>query len=50
MQEGVFHHIATEVRQFLKKKTFTDERLLSRHLTHKWPPRSPDLTAIDLML
>ncbi|GFS92974.1 uncharacterized protein TNCV_1886271 [Trichonephila clavipes] len=49
MQDSVPPHIMTEVKQFLKK-TFTDERILTHHFTHEWPPRSADLKPIYFWL
>ena len=39
----------TKVKKFLKK-TLSDERVLSRHFTHEWPPRSLELMPTDFRL
>ena len=35
MQDGASPHITIEVKQFLKKKMFTDDPVLSHHFTHE---------------
>lgn len=49
MQDGAPPHIKVDVKEFLRR-TFTEERLIGRHFTTEWPPRSPDLTPLDFWL
>ncbi|GBM98639.1 hypothetical protein AVEN_236803-1 [Araneus ventricosus] len=43
MHDGAPAHIHRSVKQVLRK-TFTDERVISRDFPTSWPPHSPDLT------
>jgi hypothetical protein len=45
-QDGAPPHIKNTVKDFLKK-TFGEQRIISRHLPQTWPPRSPDLSPVD---
>ncbi|GFU86465.1 uncharacterized protein TNCV_1418171 [Trichonephila clavipes] len=49
MQDGAPPHITRCVKDVLKHH-FTEERVISRHFRHMWPPRSPDLNPCDLWL
>ncbi|GFU03451.1 uncharacterized protein TNCV_797501 [Trichonephila clavipes] len=49
MQDGAPPHIARRVKDLLRK-SFGDDRVLSRHFHHAWPPRSPDLSPCDYWL
>ena len=44
--DGAPPHIDNEVRKFLTQ-TFGEANIISRMHTHKWPPRSPDLSPVD---
>ncbi|GFT57444.1 uncharacterized protein TNCV_4515411 [Trichonephila clavipes] len=46
MQDGAPPHIARHVKDLLRR-SFGDDRVLSRHFHHAWPPRSPDLSPCD---
>ena len=46
MQDGAPPHIARRVKDLLGT-SFGDNRVLSRHFPHAWPPRSPDLSPYD---
>ncbi|GFX90703.1 uncharacterized protein TNCV_3195211 [Trichonephila clavipes] len=43
MQDGASPHIARRVKDLLRR-SFGDDRVLSRHFHHAWPPRSSDLS------
>ncbi|GFV12395.1 uncharacterized protein TNCV_3146421 [Trichonephila clavipes] len=43
MQDGAPPHIARRVKDLLRR-SFGDDRMLSHHFHHAWPPRSPDLS------
>lgn len=45
-QDGAPPHIKRNVKELLQK-TFTDDRIISRHFPNIWPPRSPDLSPVD---
>ncbi|GFW96601.1 uncharacterized protein TNCV_2846581 [Trichonephila clavipes] len=49
MQDGAPPHIARRVKDLLRR-SFSDDRVLSRHFHHAWPPRSPDLSPCDYWL
>ncbi|GFS83262.1 uncharacterized protein TNCV_600121 [Trichonephila clavipes] len=49
MQDGAPPHIARRVKDLLRR-SFGDDRVLSRHFHHAWPPRSPDLSPCDYWL
>ena len=49
MQDDAAPHIARRVKDLLRT-SFGDDRLLSRHFRHAWPPRSPDLSPCDYWL
>ncbi|GFT57393.1 uncharacterized protein TNCV_2035191 [Trichonephila clavipes] len=49
MQDGAPPHIARCVKDLLRR-SFGDDRVLSRHFHHAWPPRSPDLSPCDYWL
>ncbi|GFT32302.1 uncharacterized protein TNCV_4483421 [Trichonephila clavipes] len=49
MQDGAPPHIARRVKDLLRR-SFCDNRVLSRHFHHAWPPRSPDLSPCDYWL
>ncbi|GFV92937.1 uncharacterized protein TNCV_1693301 [Trichonephila clavipes] len=49
MQDGAPPHIARHVKNLLRR-SFGDDRVLSRHFHHAWPPRSPDLSPCDYWL
>ncbi|GFW49407.1 uncharacterized protein TNCV_3059141 [Trichonephila clavipes] len=49
MQDGAPPHIARRVKDLLRR-SFGDDRVLSRHFHHTWPPRSPDLSPCDYWL
>ncbi|GFU87571.1 uncharacterized protein TNCV_2934931 [Trichonephila clavipes] len=49
MQDGAPPHIARRVKDLLRR-SFGDDRVLSRHFHHVWPPRSPDLSPCDYWL
>ncbi|GFV11914.1 uncharacterized protein TNCV_109621 [Trichonephila clavipes] len=49
MQDGSPPHIARRVKDLLRR-LFGDDRVLSRHFHHAWPPRSPDLSPCDYWL
>ncbi|GFW28369.1 uncharacterized protein TNCV_4640341 [Trichonephila clavipes] len=49
MQDGALPHIARRVKDLLRR-SFGDDRVLSRHFHHAWPPRSPDLSPCDYWL
>ncbi|UYV78452.1 hypothetical protein LAZ67_16001449 [Cordylochernes scorpioides] len=49
MQDGGPPHISRCAKQLLKD-TFGENRVISRHFIHQWPPRSPDLTPCDFWL
>ncbi|KFM63296.1 hypothetical protein X975_25949, partial [Stegodyphus mimosarum] len=49
MQDGAPPHIARRVKDLLRA-SFGDDRVLSRHFRHAWPPRSPDLSPCDYWL
>ncbi|GFU25075.1 uncharacterized protein TNCV_568301 [Trichonephila clavipes] len=49
MQDGAPPHIARHVKDLLRR-SFGDDRVLSRHFHHAWPPRSPDLSPCDYWL
>ncbi|GFV42205.1 uncharacterized protein TNCV_3164361 [Trichonephila clavipes] len=49
MQDGAPPHIARRVKDLLRM-SFGDDRVLSRHFHHAWPPRSPDLSPCDYWL
>ncbi|GFT94885.1 uncharacterized protein TNCV_1471921 [Trichonephila clavipes] len=46
MQDGAPPHSTRCVKHVLKHH-FTEERVISRHFRHLWPPRSPDLNPCD---
>ena len=46
MQDGTAPHIARRVKDILRT-SFGDDRMLSRHFRHAWPPMSPDLSPCD---
>ncbi|GFT56793.1 uncharacterized protein TNCV_1268851 [Trichonephila clavipes] len=46
MQDGVPPHIARRVKDLLRR-SFGDDRVLSRYFHHAWPTRSPDLSPCD---
>ncbi|GFU87479.1 uncharacterized protein TNCV_2446131 [Trichonephila clavipes] len=43
MQDGAPPQIARRLKDLLRR-SFGDDRVLSRHFHHAWPPRSPDLS------
>ncbi|GFV88846.1 uncharacterized protein TNCV_4608911 [Trichonephila clavipes] len=43
MQHGAPPHIARRVKDLLRR-SYGDDRVLSRHFHHSWPPRSPGLS------
>ncbi|KFM73360.1 Transposable element Tc1 transposase, partial [Stegodyphus mimosarum] len=47
--DGAPPHIARRVKDLLRA-SFGDDRVLSRHFRHAWPPRSPDLSPCDYWL
>ncbi|GFU80118.1 uncharacterized protein TNCV_579981 [Trichonephila clavipes] len=49
MQDGAPPHIARRVKDLLRR-SFGDDRVLSRHFHHAWAPRSPDLSPCDYWL
>ncbi|GFW50786.1 retrovirus-related Pol polyprotein from transposon 297 [Trichonephila clavipes] len=49
MQDGAPPHNARRVKELLRR-SFGDDRVLSRHFHHAWPPRSPDLSPCDYWL
>ncbi|GFW89292.1 uncharacterized protein TNCV_4934601 [Trichonephila clavipes] len=49
MQDGAPPYIARRVKDLLRR-SFGDDRVLSRHFHHAWPPRSPDLSPCDYWL
>ncbi|GFT99002.1 uncharacterized protein TNCV_3793841 [Trichonephila clavipes] len=49
MQDGAPPHIARCVNDLLRR-SFGDDRVLSRHFHHAWPPRSPNLSPCDYWL
>ena len=49
MQDDAPPHIATPVKQLLSAQ-FGDDRIISRHFSTTWPPRSPDLNPCDFCL
>ncbi|GFT42100.1 uncharacterized protein TNCV_1668871 [Trichonephila clavipes] len=49
MQDGAAPHIARRVKDLLRR-SFGDDRVLSRHFQHAWPPRSLDLSPCDYWL
>ncbi|GFW81493.1 uncharacterized protein TNCV_2881711 [Trichonephila clavipes] len=49
MQDGAPPHIARRVKDLLRR-SFGDDRVLSRHFHHAWPPRSPDLSSCNYWL
>ncbi|GFX32578.1 uncharacterized protein TNCV_3704521 [Trichonephila clavipes] len=49
MQDGAPPHIARRVKDLLRR-SFGDDRVLSRHFHNAWPPRSPDLSPCDYWL
>ncbi|GFT11534.1 uncharacterized protein TNCV_2523491 [Trichonephila clavipes] len=49
MQDGAPPYIARRVKDLLRR-SFADDRVLSRHYHHAWPPRSPDLSPCDYWL
>ncbi|GFT46894.1 uncharacterized protein TNCV_3989541 [Trichonephila clavipes] len=49
MQDGAPPHIGRRVKALLRR-SFGDDRVLSRHFNHAWPPRSPDLSPCDYWL
>ncbi|GFT52303.1 uncharacterized protein TNCV_1065261 [Trichonephila clavipes] len=49
MQDGTLPHIARREKDVLCR-SFGDDRVLSRHFHHAWPPRSPDLSPCDYWL
>ncbi|GFT06311.1 uncharacterized protein TNCV_1145141 [Trichonephila clavipes] len=46
MQDGAPPYIARRVKDLLRR-SFGDDRVLSHHFHHAWPPRSPDLNPCD---
>ena len=46
MQDGAPAHISNGVKQFLQNQ-FGDDRVISRHFRHFWPPRSPEINPCD---
>ncbi|GFV90884.1 uncharacterized protein TNCV_2324531 [Trichonephila clavipes] len=48
MQDDAPPHIARRVKDVLR--SFGDDRVLSHHFHHAWPPRSPDLSLCDYWL
>ncbi|GFU73966.1 uncharacterized protein TNCV_3784811 [Trichonephila clavipes] len=49
MQDGAPPHIARRVKDLLRR-SFGDDRVLSRHFHHAWLPRSPDFSPCDYWL
>ncbi|GFT32785.1 uncharacterized protein TNCV_2901771 [Trichonephila clavipes] len=49
MQDGTPPHIARRVKDLLRR-SFDDDRVLSRHFHHAWPPWSPDLSPCNYWL
>ncbi|GFX74915.1 DUF4817 domain-containing protein [Trichonephila clavipes] len=49
MQDGAPPHIARRMKDLLRR-SFGDDRVLSRHFHHAWPPRFPDLSPCDYWL
>ena len=49
MQDGAAPHISGGVKEFLLQH-FGNDRIISRHFPHFWPPRSPDLNPCDYWL
>ncbi|GFU22724.1 uncharacterized protein TNCV_762991 [Trichonephila clavipes] len=49
MQDSAPLHIARRVKDLLRR-SFGDDRVLSRNFHHTWPPRSPDLSPCDYWL
>lgn len=48
MQHDAPPDVEFSVKRFLKQHS--DDRIISRHFTFLWPPRSPDLIPMDLWL
>ncbi|GFT01511.1 uncharacterized protein TNCV_270151 [Trichonephila clavipes] len=49
MQDCAPPHIARRMKDLLRR-SFGDDRVLSRNFHHAWPPRSPDLSPCDYWL
>ena len=47
-QDGAPPHVGSSVKHLLSQQL--GDRVISRHFPFQWPPRSPDLTPMDLWL